>query len=312
MDHINPLSGLARIPKEVIDMKPNEKITRPRVYQFNFGESTVTSLLEGHVVRDDLHPFVATNASADDVEALAHQHHLPFPKLEHGFVTTLIQTREKLIAFDPGFGENSPMPTAGYFKESLSQAGYSVTDIDMVVVSHSHPDHIGNLMTGDEPTFPNAEVVFGRTEYDYWKRGENISDMRKPTLALFQKVAVPLIERIRFIDPDESIVSGLTAVNAFGHSAGHLAFHFEDAGQQLLMLNDTVAHCVASFARPDWHFSMDDDPDSAATTRVRLLDMASHEQIPVIAFHMPFPAIGHVEKTGPGFSYLPALYQFNV
>lgn len=198
------------------------------------------------MTRADLHPFVATNASAEDVQALAEQHHLPFPKLEHGFVTTLIKTNDKLIAFDPGFGENAPMPSAGYFNKSLEQAGYSVSDIDMVVISHSQPDHIGNLMTGGEPTFPNAEIVYGRSEYDYWKRGENISDMRKPTLAMFQKVAVPLAERMRFIEPDESIVSGLTAINAFGHSAGHLAFHFEQGKQRIVMLNDTVAHCAAS------------------------------------------------------------------
>jgi len=286
--------------------------TRPHVYQFQFGESTITSLLEGHVVRDDLHPFIATNATSEEVKAVAEQHYLPFPKLEHGFVTTLIQTKDKLIAFDPGFGENAPMPTAGYFNESLSQAGYSVSDIDMVVISHSHPDHIGNLMTNGAPTFPNAEIVYGRTEYDYWQRGENISDMRKPTLAMFQKVAVPLAERMRFIEPDESIVSGLTAINAFGHSAGHLAFHFEQGDKSLMMLNDTVAHCVASFARPDWHFCMDDDPDMAAITRHRMLDMVATDNIPVIAFHMPFPAVGHVEKTGDGYAYRPALYQFNV
>lgn len=285
---------------------------RPRVYQFDFGQSKITMLLEGHVARADLHPFVATNADAKDVEALATRHHLPYPELEHGFVTTLIHTGDKLIAFDPGFGENAPMPTAGYFSESLSQAGYSLADVDIVAISHSHPDHIGNLMTQGVPTFPNAEVVFGRTEYDYWNRGENISDMRQHTLSLFQKVAVPLAERMRFIEPEESIVAGLTAINAFGHSAGHLAFHFEDSNQRLLMLNDTVAHCVASFARPDWHFSMDDDPQAAAGTRQRMLNMAATENVPVIAFHMPFPAIGYVEKSGSGFAYQPALYQFNV
>lgn len=286
--------------------------TRPNVYQFKFGESTITTLLEGYVTRDDLHPFVATNAEANDVEALAKRHHLPFPKLEHGFVTTLIQTKDTLIAFDPGFGENAPMPTAGYFHNSLALAGYSEADIDMVVISHSHPDHIGNLMTGGEPTFPNAEIVFGRTEFDYWNRGENISDMRKPTLAMFQKVAVPLKDKMRFIEPEETIVSGLTAIDAFGHSAGHLVFHFEDGDKQLLMLNDTVAHCVASFAHPEWHFSMDDDPDAAAVSRRRLLDMAASEALPIVGFHMPFPALGYVEKSGNGFAYKPALYQLNV
>ncbi len=290
----------------------NKKLVRPHVYQFNFGDSIITNMLEGHVTRDDLHPFVATNATADDVQQLAKRYKIPYPKLEHSFVTTLIQTPDALIAFDPGFGENAPMPSAGFFNASLGTAGFSVDDIDMVVISHCHPDHIGNLMTGGKPTFPNAQIVFGRTEFDYWKRGENISDMRKHTLSLFEKVALPLIDKIRFIEPDESIVSGLTAVNAFGHSAGHLAFHYESKGQELLMLNDTVAHYLASFANPDWHFSMDDDPDMAATTRRRVLDMAATSGIPVIGFHLPFPAIGFVEKNTDSFEFRPASYQFNV
>lgn len=287
-------------------------LTRPLVNQFQFGDATITTLLEGHAVRNDLHPFVATNATAEDVQAVAEQHHLPFPQLEHGFVTTLIKTKDKLIAFDPGFGENSPMPSAGFFNKSLAMAGYAVSDIDMVVISHSHPDHIGNLMTGGKPTFPNAEVVYGRTEYEYWNRGKNISDMRQPTLAMFKKVVVPLAEKMRFIEPDETIVPGLTAINAFGHSAGHLAFHFEQGNNRLMMLNDTVAHCAASFARPDWHFSMDDDLEAAAITRQRLLDMVATDKTPIIGFHMPFPAIGHVEKLGSGYAYRPALYQFNI
>lgn len=287
-------------------------LVRPSVYQFNFGDAIITNLLEGHVTRNDLHPFVATNATADEVDQLARQYRIPYPALEHSFVTTLIKTPDALIAFDPGFGENAPMHSAGFFNTSLGAAGYSLGDIDMVVISHSHPDHIGNLMTKGKPTFPNAQIVFGRTEFDYWQRGENISDMRKHTQTLFEKVALPLIDKIRFIEPDEVIVPGLTAVNAYGHSAGHMAFHFESDGQQLIMLNDTVAHCIASFAHPDWHFSMDDDPDMAAITRRRVLEMAAAGNIPVIGFHLPFPAIGFVEKTTGAFEFRPAGYQFNV
>ena len=287
-------------------------LVRPQVYQFKLGDALITNLLEGHVVREDLHPFVATNATAKEVRMLAEQYQLPYPKLEHSFTTTLIEIAGKLIAIDPGFGENSPMPSAGFFSHSLTAAGYSTDDIDMVVISHSHPDHIGNLMTGGKPTFSNAEIVYGRHEFDYWKSGNNIKDFRKPTLALFEKVALPLAERMRFIEPGENIVQGITAIEAFGHSAGHLAFHIESAGQQLMMLNDTVAHYVASFAQPDWAFSMDDDSGAAAISRRRILTQVSQDRIPVIGFHIPFPSIGYVEANAAAFNFRPASYQFNV
>jgi len=287
-------------------------LTRPHVYQFKFGNAIITNILDGHVTRADLHPFVATNASADEVEALARERNIPYPALEHSFVITLIQTDNKLIAIDPGFGENSPMPSAGFFNHTLNAAGYKLDDIDMVVISHSHPDHIGNLMTQGKPTFPNAEIVYGRTEFEYWKKGENISEMRKPTQALFEKVALPLEERIRFVEPDETIVSGLTTIEAFGHSAGHLVFHFEQGNQRLMMLNDTVAHYVASFAHPNWHFSMDDDAEAAALTRQRILEIVATDNVPVVGYHIPFPSIGYVEKSGSGFVFQPASYHFNV
>ena len=290
----------------------SETLVRPNIYQFRFGEFIITQILEGHVTRKDMHPFVATNATADEVQSVAREHYAPYPDLEHGFVCTVIKTSTNLIVVDPGFGQNSPLPTAGFFMQSLCAAGYSADQVDTVIISHSHPDHIGGLMTDGKATFGNAEIIYGRAEFEFWQRGEFISEMRQPTLALFNKVALPLRDRMRFIEPDEIILPGLTALNAFGHSAGHLVFHIESAENRMMMLNDTVAHYVASFARPDWHFSMDDDAEAAAITRKRILDQVATDQIPVTGFHLPFPSLGYVDTSGKGYRFHPATYQFNL
>ena len=290
----------------------SETLVRPNIYQFRFGEFIITQILEGHVTRKDMHPFVATNATADEVQSVAREHYAPYPDLEHGFVCTVIKTSTNLIVVDPGFGQNSPLPTAGFFIQSLCAAGYSADQVDTVIISHSHPDHIGGLMTDGKATFGNAEIIYGRAEFEFWQRGEFISEMRQPTLALFNKVALPLRDRMRFIEPDEIILPGLTALNAFGHSAGHLVFHIESAENRMMMLNDTVAHYVASFARPDWHFSMDDDAEAAAISRKRILDQVATDQIPVTGFHLPFPSLGYVDTSGKGYRFHPATYQFNL
>ena len=290
----------------------SETLVRPNIYQFRFGEFIITQILEGHVTRKDMHPFVATNATADEVQSVAREHYAPYPDLEHGFVCTVIKTSTNLIVVDPGFGQNSPLPTAGFFIQSLCAAGYSADQVDTVIISHSHPDHIGGLMTDGKATFGNAEIIYGRAEFEFWQRGEFISEMRQPTLALFNKVALPLRDRMRFIEPDEIILPGLTALNAFGHSAGHLVFHIESAENRMMMLNDTVAHYVASFARPDWHFSMDDDAEAAAISRKRILDQVATDQIPVTGFHLPFPSLGYVNTSGKGYRFHPATYQFNL
>ncbi len=288
------------------------KVKKVRFYQFEIGEFLVTNILDGYIHRNDIHPFVATNTTADNVEALVRNYRLPFPQIEHNFVSTVIDTGDKLIAVDPGFGSAAPAPSTGDFVEGLDRAGYSAADIDIVLISHCHPDHIGNVATDGVPNFPNAEIVIGRTEFEFWKAGEGISEMRQPTLQLFQKTLLPLESQLRLIEPGDAIVPGLTAVDAFGHSAGHLVFQLNTGSAKLLMLNDTVAHYVASFAHPEWHFSMDDDPPIAALARRRILQMAADSGMPVTGFHLPFPALGFVEHKDGAFEFRPATYQFNL
>ncbi|MGI9366905.1 MAG: MBL fold metallo-hydrolase [Rhizobiaceae bacterium] len=290
----------------------NAELLRPAVYQFKLGDMIITQILEGYLHRNDLHPFVATNATAQDVETVAKANHLPFPAMEHGFVCTVIETPDRLIVVDPGFGAIAPAPTTGLFKKGFEQAGYRAEDVNIVLISHCHPDHIGNVVVDGTLTFANAQVVIGKSEYDYWKAAESISEMRKPTLGLFQKTLMPMESQLKFMEPGDEISAGVTAVNAFGHSAGHMVFHLSSRGHDLLMLNDTTPHYIASFANPEWNFLMDDDPDAAAVTRRRILEQAASDALPVTGFHIPFPAIGYVERDGGGFAFRPATYQFNL
>lgn len=289
-----------------------QELKRPKLYQFNLGDCVITNVLEGFLHRDDLYPFVATNAKASEIESLAKEYALPFPAMEHGFVATIIKTPNKLIVVDPGFGSAAPTPTTGWFEQGLESAGYATGDVDIVLISHCHPDHIGNVMRDGSLTFPNAEVVIGRAEFEFWKKGQNVSEMRQSTLALFQNLLLPLEDQLRMIDPGDEIAPGLVAVDASGHSAGHMVFRLSSGSKDLLLLNDCTPHYVASFANPDWHFAMDDDAQKAAVSRRKILQIAVSEKLPVIGFHLPFPALGFVDKRGEGFEFRPATYQFNL
>ena len=287
-------------------------MTRPTVYQFNHGDFVITNILEGFLLREDLHPVTGTNATAAEVEAVATRNHLPFPNFEHQFVPTLVDTGEKLIAFDPGFGDKSPNPNAGRYNERLADAGYDRNDVDIVVITHCHPDHIANLTHGDGLTFPNAEIVFGEAEFDYWRKGENIPAHRPPTLEMFRKICEPLGEQARFVKPGDDIVTGVTAVDAFGHSAGHMAYHIQSVGNELMIMSDTVAHFAASIAHPEWKFGMDDDPDTAIISRKRVLAQVADAKMPAIGFHMPFPSVGYIDPHGDGYAWVPHSYQYNL
>jgi glyoxylase-like metal-dependent hydrolase (beta-lactamase superfamily II) len=200
----------------------------------------------------------------------------------------------------------------GHLLERLREAGYQPGDIDVVVTTHGHPDHIGGLLDAGKPVYPNARYVFGAAEFDFWKRGENVREARKFNRELFVKLAVPLADKSTFIKPGDEVAPGIHAVDAMGHSPGMLAFHVESAGKRLLIWADTCNHYVIAVQRPEWTLDVDDDKEKAAATRKRILDMAATDKLFVAGFHMPFPALGTIEKSSGGHRWIPVSYQLNL
>jgi len=200
----------------------------------------------------------------------------------------------------------------GHTPELLASAGYKPDQVDVVVLSHAHPDHIGGLMADGKPTYPNARYVFGDREFDYWNKGENIPDARKANRDLFMRVAAPLADKTTMLKGEGEVVSGIRSIPAYGHTLGMLAFHIESEGQRLLNWADTANHYIISVQQPDWHVGFDQDKDAGAATRRRTFDMVSADRIAVIGYHLPFPSVGWVEKTGTSYRWVPATYQFNL
>ena len=116
-----------------------------------------------------------------------------------------------------------------------------------------------------------------------------------------QSNVVPLTERFRFIKPDSDVVTGTTWRQAFGHSPGHICYHIESGGKQFLIFADTTNHYAVSLARPNWHCIFDMDAEATVSTRKRILDKITTEKIPVTRYHMPFPAVDYVDKTGADY-----------
>ncbi|TRC96893.1 MBL fold metallo-hydrolase [Mesorhizobium sp. WSM4303] len=281
--------------------------TRPRVFSFDLGSFKVAALLDAVDVRDNLAAAFAPGQSPRAVQELAVSNSIDPVRYDHCFIPTLVDTGTEKILFDTGFGDDDSA-----LLQCLRDLGLEPGDIDLVVITHGHPDHIGGLMNNGEAVFSRARYVFGAAEFVFWIEADTVREARLNNRDLFRRICAGLADRATFVAPGDEIVPGVTAIDAAGHSPGLLAFHVESDGQQLLIWSDAFLHSVVSIQRPDWHADLDDEKEQSVETRKRLLNMAADHRLLVAGYHMPFPGIGYVERVNGSFHWLPVGDQLNV
>jgi glyoxylase-like metal-dependent hydrolase (beta-lactamase superfamily II) len=282
------------------------------INRFKLGAFEVTTIADGSVVRPSVAASFGLGRPADEIAALARDNFVPHDSVESSYTPTLVNTGRQLILFDAGNDHGRKSNGAGFFAERLPLAGYRPEDIDIVAFTHGHPDHIAGIHDGAGLVYPNARYVIGRREYDEWIKGDNIPERRADSRALFLRLMPPIAEKTTFLEPGDDVVTGIRAVESHGHSIGHLAYQVESEGHGLMIWGDLTNHYVFSLQRPEWHMSLDDDRDQAAATRARILDMLATERLPAAGFHMPFPAVGYIERHASSYRWVPATYQFRV
>ncbi|WP_420585103.1 MBL fold metallo-hydrolase [Ruegeria sp.] len=276
------------------EAKANSTIAK----SFTLGDFTVTTLLDGSLPRDGAQEIFGGGASDEEFAKVSADNFISPDIAQFFFTPTLVNTGAELVLFDTGLGQ-------GGIQAALADAGVTPDQIDVVVITHMHPDHIGGMTTGDAPTFPNARYVTASPEYDFWAAqdaGNRVGD-------LVAAKVTPLAEKMSFLGDGGEVTSGITAVAAYGHTPGHTVYHLESNGQRLVLTADLANHYVWSFAHPEWEVRFDMDKAAATASRRNVLGMLAADKIPMIGYHMPFPAAGFVETRGDGFRFVPVSYQ---
>jgi glyoxylase-like metal-dependent hydrolase (beta-lactamase superfamily II) len=261
--------------------------------RFKLGSFEVTALLAGTRTVEGPTEIFGLNASAEEFAALSEANFIPADKAQFFFTPTLVNTGSELVLFDTGRAPEGIVA-------ALAAAGYAPDQVDVVVITHMHGDHVGGLGAAGAPTFAKARYITGAVEHNYWSGASNEA---------FEASVKPLNDKFTFLDDASSVTGGITAMAAFGHSPGHMVYMIESEGQRLVVTADTANHYVWSLQRPDWEVKFDMDKAAAAAARREVFGMLAADRTPFIGYHMPFPALGYVEVQGEGFRYVPASYQ---
>lgn len=252
------------------------------------------------------------NAPKERLEQVLREHNLDLRQWEHyvsPYPSLVIYTGQHRVLVDTG--ADGMAPTTGNLIENLRAGGIRPEDIDVVIVTHGHPDHIGgNIDSEGKPAFKNARYVMWKDEWDFWMSKPDLSQMQvdeqiKQLLVTFARNNLPPIEgQVDLVEQESEIVPGINAVSAPGHTPGHMAVAISSEGENLLCFSDAAIHPI-HLEQPDWYSVFDLAPEQALASKRRLMERAVIEEALVFAFHFSFPGLGHIVQRGEEWQWRP-------
>jgi glyoxylase-like metal-dependent hydrolase (beta-lactamase superfamily II) len=284
----------------------------PGFYRYKVGDYECTSLSDGANTFAVPNGWVR-NISQDEAIKAADEAYMPKGMVVVPFNPQIVNTGSKLVLFDTGFGPSGANPKVGHLVANMAAAGIDPKAIDIVVLSHLHPDHANGIKDASGAlVFPNAEIKLPAKDWAFWMSEENAAkaanDMMKNYFAGVRKVFGGMESKITKYDWGQEVAPGVTALDTNGHTPGHTSFAVASGNSRVLIQSD-VTNIPEFFLRhPDWHVAFDVDPVQAVATRKKFYDMAAAEKAMVIGFHFPFPSMGCVEKDGTGYRLVPVAW----
>jgi glyoxylase-like metal-dependent hydrolase (beta-lactamase superfamily II) len=308
---LTALAGLIAVPNAALAAPHQHHDQVPGFYRLKVGDLEVTALYDGTGVFDP-HWLNGTQAAMDGVVKGLHEDPHMLDVVDSGF---LVNTGKQLILVDAGAGAWWGGGALGRLVGSLRSAGYMPEEVNLVLLTHLHSDHVGGLTTQDgNRVFPNAEVYVAKAESDFWLSPEIAAKAPKDAQPFFQSaqaIAAPYIKAGKWhtFSSSEPIVDGMQLVPLPGHSPGHTGYEFSSKGQKILFWGDIVHAQRVQLQHPEVTAVFDIDQTAAAATRNQLLPKLAGGDVLIAGPHSStFPPLGRLRKEGSGYSWMPVVF----
>ncbi|GKX53313.1 MBL fold metallo-hydrolase [Budvicia aquatica] len=282
----------------------------PGYYRMQLGDMEVTAIYDGYV---NIDKKVIKGIDAKDAKVLLDKMFLDSTNgVQTAVNAYLINTGANLILVDSGaakcFG-----PTLGGIQNNIRAAGYTLEQIDTVLLTHLHADHSCGINDQGKMVFPNAVVYAAKADADYWLSPEMAAKAPEGVKGLFQMAqdAVAPYQaagRFKVYSPGDTLIAGVEVVPTPGHTPGHTSYLFSTKGQELLIWGDIVHSHSIQFSQPEVAMEFDTDSKQAIETRKKLFADVAKKKLWIGGAHLPFPGLGHVGVEGKGYRWVPVEY----
>ena len=260
---------------------------QPDAKAFKLGKLDIVALHDAQFVKPNDGKTFGIDHSPAEVGDVLKAAGAPTDNITLSVDALLVKSKNNIVLIDTGVG--------GALQESLAKAGVKPGDVNEILITHSHPDHIGGLVKDGKLAFPNATIRMSDVEWNFAKSNKDVA-------AIVKVIA----DRVKPFKAGAQVAPGIISVSLKGHTPGHVGYQIKSGKDRLFDIGDTAHSSIISLAKPDWAVAFDGDKPEAEQNRAETLAKLAKDQELIFAPHFPFPGIGHIEKDGDHFKWAPS------